>query len=347
MDPAPSGSSRLAIVVGMAGEVGVGDPSDRRMRPEELDHLGGYPLVAFHPGGEGLYALKHQPGDHGVHAGPEVAQPLGPGAHGERSRAELLGEHDPVWLIVLGERGEPPGPLPVEGSSVDQQPCDDRPMTSEPLVAEWTTRSAPCSTGRHRAGVAKVLSTRSGTPWRCAMSAIADRSATSSPGLPMVSTMSKRVSGRKAASTAARSQGMDQGGLDPEAGKRVIQEVDRASVERRRGHDVTALAHERGDGKVAACPDAVATATAPSRATIGLRAPQPWGWTCGCRCWPARARSNKPRRARCRRRRMGVVRWMGTDLAPVADPAMRRGMDGQRVEACRPRFDHLPRIGRA
>ena len=66
------------LVVGMAGEVGVGDPSDRRMRPEELDHLGGHPLVAFHPGGEGLYALKHQPGDHRVHAGPEVAQPLGP-----------------------------------------------------------------------------------------------------------------------------------------------------------------------------------------------------------------------------------------------------------------------------
>ena len=41
------------------------------------------------------------------------------------------------------------------------------------LVTEWTTISAPCCSGRIRAGVATVASTISGMPWLCASAATA------------------------------------------------------------------------------------------------------------------------------------------------------------------------------
>ena len=52
------------------------------------------------------------------------------------------------------------------------------------LVSECTTMSAPCSKGRHRYGVGTVLSTMSGTPWACAISATAAMSITLPAGLP-------------------------------------------------------------------------------------------------------------------------------------------------------------------
>ena len=55
------------------------------------------------------------------------------------------------------------------------------------FVAEWTTTSAPCSMGRRRKGVAKVLSTMSGMPCRWATAEIASMSMTSEFGLPSVS----------------------------------------------------------------------------------------------------------------------------------------------------------------
>ena len=47
------------------------------------------------------------------------------------------------------------------------------------LVAEWTTMSAPCSMGRHRYGVANVLSITRGMPWEWATSANPSMSSTS------------------------------------------------------------------------------------------------------------------------------------------------------------------------
>ena len=55
------------------------------------------------------------------------------------------------------------------------------------FVAEWTTISAPYSIGRTRYGVANVLSTMSGIPASCAMSAIFSISTTSELGFPSVS----------------------------------------------------------------------------------------------------------------------------------------------------------------
>src|ERR1022692_2795499 len=46
------------------------------------------------------------------------------------------------------------------------------------LVAEWMTMSAPHSIGRHRYGVANVLSTTSGSSRECAMAATVSMSST-------------------------------------------------------------------------------------------------------------------------------------------------------------------------
>jgi hypothetical protein len=55
------------------------------------------------------------------------------------------------------------------------------------LVAEWTTRSAPCSSGRQITGGAKVESITSSAPLSCAISDSPRTSATAVVGLAMVS----------------------------------------------------------------------------------------------------------------------------------------------------------------
>ena len=71
-----------------------------------------------------------------------------------------------------------------------------RPVTTPPvasewppmyLVAEWMTRSAPCSSGRQITGGANVESTTSSAPLSCAISASLRRSATAVVGLAIVS----------------------------------------------------------------------------------------------------------------------------------------------------------------
>ena len=53
------------------------------------------------------------------------------------------------------------------------------------FVIECSTISQPCSTGRQSAGVGTVLSTMTGTPCACAISAIAPISGMLPAGLPM------------------------------------------------------------------------------------------------------------------------------------------------------------------
>jgi len=55
------------------------------------------------------------------------------------------------------------------------------------FVAEWMTISAPCSIGRNKYGVAKVLSTSSGIPFLWASAATASTSTMVEFGLPSVS----------------------------------------------------------------------------------------------------------------------------------------------------------------
>ena len=77
------------------------------------------------------------------------------------------------------------------------------------LVVEWVTMSAPHSKGRQLMGVAKVLSTMSGTPLRWAILANLSMSSTAQPGLEMVSPKSTFVLGLNAFSISSSSASGD------------------------------------------------------------------------------------------------------------------------------------------
>ena len=72
-------------------------------------------------------------------------------------------------------------------------------------MAECTTRSTPCSSGRQIAGKANVASTTSRTPASRAIADSPGRSATLIVGLASTSPHSTVVAGRTAARTASRS----------------------------------------------------------------------------------------------------------------------------------------------
>ena len=116
------------------------------------------------------------------------------------------------------------------------------------LVAEWNTMSAPSVSGRHSTGEAKVLSIISGIFAAWAISAIAGMSKTSPPGLPIVSPSTSRVCGLMAFAKAVMVARIDEGRLDAEARQGEAQHVARAAIERGRGDDVAARAHQGGDG---------------------------------------------------------------------------------------------------
>ena len=78
------------------------------------------------------------------------------------------------------------------------------------FVAEWITMSAPHSTGRHRYGVANVLSTISGSSCSCAMSATVSMSSTFPAGFPIVSPKNALVFARTAFRHASGSSGWSQ-----------------------------------------------------------------------------------------------------------------------------------------
>ena len=89
-----------------------------------------------------------------------------------------------------------------------------RPVTTPPVTSEWppmylvaecTTRSAPCSSGRQITGGARVESTTSSAPASCAISDSLRRSATAVVGLAIVSAYTILVVGRMAAWTWSRS----------------------------------------------------------------------------------------------------------------------------------------------
>jgi len=85
-------------------------------------------------------------------------------------------------------------------------------MTMPPTLSLWPlryfvvlciTRSAPSAIGRCSAGLAKVLSTASRAPCRCAIAATAAMSVIRITGFVGVSTNSSFVVGRMAASTSS------------------------------------------------------------------------------------------------------------------------------------------------
>ena len=121
------------------------------------------------------------------------------------------------------------------------------PWPDRNFVAEWKTRSAPCSNGCIRYGVVNVESTSSGRPCSCASAATRGMSSTSSPGLPSVSPNSSACLGRIAARQRVEVARIDERRLDAEARQRVVEQVVRAAVERARRDDVRARAEQRDD----------------------------------------------------------------------------------------------------
>lgn len=74
------------------------------------------------------------------------------------------------------------------------------------LVVACVTMSTPNSIGRQLIGVGNVLSTMSGTPWRCAASANFSKSSTMSAGLAIDSPNTAFVFGWNAASSSSSEQ---------------------------------------------------------------------------------------------------------------------------------------------
>ena len=108
------------------------------------------------------------------------------------------------------------------------------------FVAECTTMSAPHSIGRQRYGVAKVLSTISGSSRSCAIAATVSMSSTLPPGLPIVSPKKALVLSRTAAFHASGIVGIHPRQVHVHLAQHVLELIDGAAVERGRGDDVIA-----------------------------------------------------------------------------------------------------------
>ena len=105
--------------------------------------------------------------------------------------------------------------------------------------------SAPHSIGRHRYGVANVLSTISGSSCSCAIAATASMSSTLPAGLPIVSPKNAFVFGRTALPPGVRIVGIDPGQLHVHLAQQVLELVDRPAVQRRGRDDVVARLEQR------------------------------------------------------------------------------------------------------
>ena len=153
----PPSSSRRERVLRVVWQAGVVDPLDAGLVGKPRGDGQGVVALAGHPQRERLQATMRQPG-----------------LVGAEHRAQQLGQ-----VVDL---------LPVAASAAATVPPVTSPWPPMYLVALWTTRSAPCSTGRSRYGEANVLSTtvlRAGPA--CAKLTSAARSSTLTSGLEIVS----------------------------------------------------------------------------------------------------------------------------------------------------------------
>ena len=151
-------------VVGVAGERGMQHPGDRLVGGEELDHRMGVGDVALDPERQGLDPLQDVERVLRAHAGAEIAQALGARPHVERRRAVGLGVDQAVIAGVGLGHASGTCPRPASRSARRRPGC--RRSRCRGRRATWSPNAAPgrrpCSNGRHRQGVAKVLSIRSG-----------------------------------------------------------------------------------------------------------------------------------------------------------------------------------------
>ncbi len=152
--------------------------------------------MTLYPQRDGLDSLQQQKSTERREDGP--GRPLVDAAASAEKRAfpEMIGvDQSVIRRVRLAEQREArpaccsQGKLPLSTIAPPSVvPCP--PMN---LVSECTTMSAPYSIGRSRIGVATVLSTISGTPWRWATFAKASMSQMFPAGLPTLSQKTARV----------------------------------------------------------------------------------------------------------------------------------------------------------
>ena len=146
------------------GQAGVVDVARPPVLRQELRHPLRVVRRAGPSGRQRLKALQQQPGGERRHRRAVVAQHLRPALHQPAEVTEVLEEAEVVVALGrLGHAGEL-AVVPREAPASTITPPIAVPCPQMNFVAEWTTMSAPHSSGRHRYGDAKVLSTISGTP---------------------------------------------------------------------------------------------------------------------------------------------------------------------------------------
>jgi hypothetical protein len=131
-------------------------------------------------------------------------------AHCRRTRTGSVSSPRRSWNASSGESDPPVSILVARICEIrSSEPVTTPPVVSEwppmYLVAECTTRSAPCSSGRQITGGARVESITSSAPRSCAISASCLMSATAVVGFAIVSAKMIRVAGPTAERTASRS----------------------------------------------------------------------------------------------------------------------------------------------
>ena len=195
-----------------------------------------------------LDALEDLERRHRRHAGAEVAQPFAPRPQQERARPRLLLEVHVVEALVRGaQRGELAGGLPVEAARIDQNPRDGDSVAAEELGRRVIQQVGAEREGLHqvRRGEGRVHQQRQFRVVRDrrdrgdvehVQARIAEGLTENEPGVRL-----------QRPAEILRISWRDKSRLDPEALERVGEQVVRAAVERRRGDDVAARVHQRGD----------------------------------------------------------------------------------------------------
>src|SRR5674476_1346151 len=155
------------------GQRGVGHGLDLAVCFEPTVHLDRVLHVTLDSQRQGLDPLGDEKRVERRDGRSQVAQQLNPrledvGQVGAQRAAhpEVASVDQPVVARVRLIEARVPGRVPgvVEDAPSTMTPAMDVPCPPRYLVAEWTTTSAPHSSGRMRYGVATVLSTMRGTP---------------------------------------------------------------------------------------------------------------------------------------------------------------------------------------
>ena len=238
-------------MVGVAGQLGVGDAGHHRVRGEKLDDAPGVVHMPSHAQRQRLDALQDQPGGVRAHAGAEVAQALAPGAQQEGTDGAFLSKAHAVEAGVrFGQLRKTARGVPVELAAVHQHATHHRAVTAQKLggrvvhqVSAMLKRLHQPGRGegavhqQRQAGVVRDL--RHVGNVQHVQPRVAQGLAEQEPRL-----------GPDGGPPGVQVARVDKGGGDAEARQRVVQQVVRAAVQRTAGHDVRAGTGQRADGQV-------------------------------------------------------------------------------------------------